>query len=674
MFNNKNILITGGTGNLGKHFVKILLKNFNPNKIVIYSRNESRQYEMQEKISDVCMRYLIGDIRDLERLKLAMKNIDYVIHCATLKNISITEYNPIECVKTNIHGAENIIHAAIENNVKKVISLSTSKAGNPENLYESTVLTSDKLFVASNNIVAKELNTQFSVVRYASTFENIEHIESYFQKLVNIGIDAELINDIKNAKIFFTLDEGVNFVLKSFERMQGGEIFTPKISSRKITELTLSLAADVKYKVLDTYNNKNNEDTVHANVTVEFDDHYVTQPTFNSPEVNFLKNMIGEKGNLSKHFIPYGKQLIEQDDINSVLGVLKSEYLTTGPKVKEFEDMLSVYCGAKYTVAVSNGTAALHLASMTLLNKGDKVLTTPNSFLATSNALLYVGAIPIFTDIAEDGNIDLDLCEEVIKNDPSIKAIYGVAFSGNMLNQKKLKKLRESYNLIILEDCAHAIGAQYEDIKAGSCTNSDCSIFSFHPVKHLTTAEGGAITTNSREIYIKLMHLRNHGMHKDFEMKPWVYEMRDLGYNYRITDLQCALGISQLKKLNTFLERRFEIAKRYDHAFKNTLIKPLYTFDGCSSYHLYVVLVDFSKFHITKVDLFNILKDKNIGIQLHYIPINKQPYYKELGYGDEKTPVMDIYYEECFSLPMYPLLSNEEQEYVIKTLKEVLND
>ena len=170
------------------------------------------------------------------------------------------------------------------------------------------------------------------------------------------------------------------------------------------------------------------------------------------------------------------------------------------------------------------------------------------------------------------------------------------------------------------------------------------------------------------------MHLRNHGMHKDFEMKPWVYEMRDLGYNYRITDLQCALGISQLKKLNTFLERRFEIAKRYDHAFKNTLIKPLYTFDGCSSYHLYVVLVDFSKLNITKVDLFNILKDKNIGIQLHYIPINKQPYYKELGYGDEKTPVMDIYYDECFSLPMYPLLSNEEQEYVIKTLKEVLND
>ena len=374
------------------------------------------------------------------------------------------------------------------------------------------------------------------------------------------------------------------------------------------------------------------------------------------------------------NFIPYGKQLIEQDDIDSVVETLKSDYLTTGPKVKEFEDAISDYCNAKYCVAVSNGTAALHLASLVLLNKGDKVLTTPNSFLATSNAILYAGAKPVFVDIAKNGNIDLDLCEEELKKDSTIKALYGVALSGNMLKQEKLRYLKETYNIIILEDNAHAIGAVYDGVKAGSCANSDMSIFSFHPVKHLTTAEGGAITTNSKEFYEKLLTLRNHGMVRTKDMKPWEYEMRELGFNYRITDIQCALGISQLKKLPSFVSRRVEIAKRYDTAFKNTIVKPLYTFDGKSSYHLYVVQVDFSKLSISKVDLFKTLREKSIGIQLHYMPINKQPYYKSLGYGGEHTPNMDKYYEECFSLPMYPLLSDEEQEYVIKTLMSILDD
>lgn len=372
------------------------------------------------------------------------------------------------------------------------------------------------------------------------------------------------------------------------------------------------------------------------------------------------------------NFIPYGKQNITQDDIDAVVETLKSDYLTTGPKVKEFEDALAKFSDVKYCVAVSNGTTALHLASLVLLNKGDKVLTTPNSFLATSNSILYVGAKPIFVDITKDGNIDLDLCEEELKKDSTIKAIYAVAFSGNPLNQNKLKYLKERYKVAILEDCAHAIGATYNGVKAGSCANSDISIFSFHPVKHITTAEGGAITTNSKEIYEKLLILRAHGMVKTPDMKPWEYEMRELGHNYRITDIQCALGLSQLNKLESFIARRKEIAKTYDSAFKNTIIKPLYTFDSNSSYHLYVVLVDFTKLNVSKEELFIQLREKGIGIQLHYIPINKQPYYKNLGYGNEHTPVMDKYYEECFSLPMYPLLSDEEQQYVIVELFKIL--
>jgi len=273
-----------------------------------------------------------------------------------------------------------------------------------------------------------------------------------------------------------------------------------------------------------------------------------------------------------KNTIHYGKQTINQEDVDALSSTITSELITTGPKTKEFEEALAKYCDAKYAVAVANGTIALHLASLVLLNKNDKVLTTPNSFLATSNAILYVQARPIFVDIAKDGNIDLDLCEEELKKDSTIKAIYAVAFSGNMVNQEKLKYLKETYNIKILEDNAHAIGAIYEGIKAGSCKNSDASIFSFHPVKHITTGEGGAITTNNKEMYDKLLSLRTHGIIKTSDMKPWEYNMTKLGYNGRITDFQCALGISQLKKLPDFIYRRIEIAKTYDKAFKDSVI------------------------------------------------------------------------------------------------------
>jgi len=372
------------------------------------------------------------------------------------------------------------------------------------------------------------------------------------------------------------------------------------------------------------------------------------------------------------NFIPYGKQSIDDKDIEAVQEVLKGDFLTTGPKVEEFEKVICDYTNAKYCVAVCNGTAALHLASIVLLEPNDKVLTTPNSFLATSNAIMYVGAKPIFVDICEDGNIDLDLCEDFLKKDSSIKALYVVHFSGNPINQQKLQYLKEKYNIKILEDCAHSLGASFDGIKAGSCANSDCSILSFHPVKHITTGEGGAITTNSYEIYQRLLRLRSHGMERKPQIAPWYYEMNELGFNYRITDFQCALGISQFKKLDNFIKRRKELAFNYTKAFENSIIKPLYPYNENSSYHLFVVRVDFNKTNINKIDLFIKMKELGIGLQLHYIPINKQPYYKSLGYADEYTPVMDKYYEECFSLPLYPDLSDAEQEYVIGTLWDLI--
>jgi len=384
-------------------------------------------------------------------------------------------------------------------------------------------------------------------------------------------------------------------------------------------------------------------------------------------------------------FIPYGRQSIDNDDIDAVAEVLRSDWLTTGPKIAEFENALCMITDAKYTAAVSNGTAALHLASLALLSEKDRVLTTPNSFAATANSILYAGGEPVFCDITPDGNIDLDLCEEAIKKDSSIKAIYAVHFSGNPVDQQKLRYLKDTYNIRILEDCAHSIGAFDGEVKAGSCTNSDCSILSFHPVKHLTTGEGGAVTTNSKELYEKILRLRTHGIVREgfvndgmaYDAKgnrnPWYYEMQELGFNYRITDIQCALGISQIKRLGGFLKRRRELAQRYDAAFAGSAVRPLYGYDRRSSYHLYVAMADFGKCALTRAEFFMKMREQGIGLQLHYIPINKQPYYKSLGYGEEYTPVMDEYYEKCFSLPMYPSLTDDEQTMVTEAVLELIN-
>lgn len=388
-------------------------------------------------------------------------------------------------------------------------------------------------------------------------------------------------------------------------------------------------------------------------------------------------------------FIPYGKQFIDEEDKKAVLKALGDSFITTGPKIEQFEKEICLTTGAKYAVAMANGTAALHVASLAILKPGDKVLTTPNSFVATSNGILLAGAVPIFTDITADGNIDFDLCEKKLEKDPEIKALYPVHFSGRMVDQDKLDYLRTKYKLKVLEDCAHSLGAEYQGVKGGESRNSDCSILSFHPVKHITTGEGGAITTNDKNLYHKIIQLRNHGITKVPELlqnkdqaydekgnlNPWYYEMQYLTTNYRITDIQGALGISQLKKLNNFIERRKEIALKYDAAFKDhPIIRPLYEFDGKSSYHLYVIRVNFSKLSITKAEFFHLLNGKKIGPQVHYIPIYLQPFYKKFAFNKKKYPEMETYYSEALSIPIYPSLKSSEQDYVIDSLKKIVKN
>ena len=301
MFNNKNIMITGGTGSFGKKYTEILLKKYNPNKIIIFSRDELKQYEMAQEFTNKCMRYFIGDVRDTKRLEKAMKNVDFVIHAAALKHVPIAEYNPMECIKTNIMGAQNVIDAAIANKVKKVIALSTDKAANPVNLYGATKLASDKLFVAANNLTGDQ-DTSFAVVRYGNVINSRGSVVPYFKKLLTSGATKLPITDINMTRFFITLDDGVNFVLKNFSRMSGGEIFVPKIPSMKIIDMAKAIAPDLPHDIIGIRPGEKLHEIMcpsdDSHLTLEFDDHYVIKPTitFSGKTNDYSVNKLNEVG------------------------------------------------------------------------------------------------------------------------------------------------------------------------------------------------------------------------------------------------------------------------------------------------------------------------------------------------------------------------------------------
>jgi len=300
MFNNKNILITGGTGSFGKKYTQIILEKFKPNKIIIFSRDELKQYEMAQSFNNECMRYFIGDVRDRERLDEAMSGVDFVIHAAALKHVPVAEYNPMECIKTNINGAENVIKAAIKNNVEKVIALSTDKAANPINLYGATKLASDKLFVAANNMVG-DRETKFSVVRYGNVTGSRGSVIPFFNKLIDCGANELPITDVKMTRFLITLEDGVNFVLKNFERMYGGEIFIPKIPSMNIVDLALAIAPSLPHKIIGIRPGEKLHEIMcpadDSHLTLEFNDHFVIKPTIQFNHISdFSINNLGEKG------------------------------------------------------------------------------------------------------------------------------------------------------------------------------------------------------------------------------------------------------------------------------------------------------------------------------------------------------------------------------------------
>lgn len=370
-------------------------------------------------------------------------------------------------------------------------------------------------------------------------------------------------------------------------------------------------------------------------------------------------------------YIPYGRQSISEEDIQAVVDVLRSDYLTTGPKVAEFENIVANYVGAKYAVAVSNGTAALHIACLAAgIQPGDEVIVSPITFAASANCVLYCGGKPVFADIKPDTyNIDPEDIERKITS--KTKAVIAVHYTGQPCEMDEISAIAKKHNLVVIEDGAQVISGEYKGKKIGSI--SDMTTFSFHPVKPVTTGEGGMVTTNNEELYQRLKLFHTHGITREESLLthnegPWYYEQLELGYNYRITDIQCALGISQMKRLDQFAAHRRKLARRYDEAFAGCkdIITPYQHPDCLSSYHLYMIQVPAEH----RREIFENLRNKGIGVNVHYIPVYKLPYYQQHGYQSTCCPNAEAFYARAITLPLYADMTEEQVDYVVECVKD----
>ncbi len=383
--------------------------------------------------------------------------------------------------------------------------------------------------------------------------------------------------------------------------------------------------------------------------------------------------------------IPYARQSISEDDIDAVAKVLRSDFITQGPLVNQFEKAIANYCSAQYSIAVSNGTAALHLACLALdVSAGDIVWTSPNTFVASANCALYCGAKIDFVDIDHRTyNLSLDGLKVKLQNAELQgnlpKLLIIVHFAGQSTEMKEVKALSEQYGFAIIEDAAHALGGEYLGQKIGSCLYSDITIFSFHPAKMITTGEGGMVLTNKPELADKIKRLSTHGITKDPKLMAddsqgeWYYQQLELGFNYRITDIQAALGLSQLPRLDEFVKKRRQLAQFYNKQLEGLeLTIPWQHPDSNSSWHLYVVRLNLEKTNKDRKIVYDSMRKADIGVHVHYIPVHTQPYYQQLGFKEGDFPESEKYYQEALTLPLYVDLTEQQISYITKNLSEIL--
>jgi len=701
----KKVLITGGSGLLAVNWALSIRNNY---AVTLLLHNK--------KISLSGVDTDIVSLSSLDEcLSVLTKNQpDIVIHTAGLTNVEECESNPDLAQEVNVDLAKNIAIACSEQNVKLVhISTDHLFSGsqqhsteestvNPINNYAKTKLLGEQQ-VLENCKDALIVRTNFFAwgVGYRQSFSDFILNKLKNNKQVDLFSDVfftPILVDELSKRTHRLIDSNAVgiFNIVSSERISKYE-FGIKLANcfnldvSLINKVSINSKSNLVKRPMDmSLSNAKLRRTLNCEIS-SLDE-----------QLQALKKQESQSAisQVALNIIPYGRHYIDEDDIQSVVDVLRHGMLTQGPKVSEFENKVADYVGVKYAIAVANGTAALHLACMALeLGEGDEVITSPNTFVATSNSILYVGAKPVFVDIDKRTlNIDINQIEQTILDSKNIKAIFPVHFGGLPCDMKIIKQLAEKYNLAIVEDAAHALGATYDDgSKVGNCQYSDMTILSFHPVKGIAAGEGGMITTSDKGLYHKLSLLRSHGISKgnfefpgisqpdnslinkdealeNGELKRWYYEMQHLGYNYRITDMQCALAVSQMDKVESFLDTRKSLVEFYDKAFsKINNIAPLQLHDRInSSHHIYVVGIDFDKIGISRNQFMQRLADQGVGSQVHYIPVVSQPYYQDMGYDLEQYPVVSQYYQNTLSLPLYYGLSRTDQELVVGSIKRLL--
>ena len=699
------VLITGGSGLLAVNWALSIRDNYAVTLLL---------HRKKISLSEVDTEIVSLDSLDKCLSVLVKYQPDILIHTAGLTNVEECETNPNLAQTVNVDLAKNIAIACSNQGVK-LVHISTDhlflgdqefstegSVTNPVNNYAKSKFLGEQQ-VLENCKDALIIRTNFYGwgTKYRQSFSDLILNKLKNNQQVNLFSDVFftpiLIDELskRTHQLIDTNTIGV-FNIVSSERVSKYE-FGIKLANYFNLDVDLinAVSIDDKSNLV-----KRSKDMSLSNA--KFCQTLNCKIATLDEQLEILKEQEDKSATnqVVLDIIPYGRHYIDEDDIQAVVNVLKYGMLTQGPKVAEFESRIADYVGAKYAVAVSNGTAALHLASMALeLGNCDEVITTPNTFVATSNSILYLGAKPVFVDIdPKTLNIDVERIEDTIKISKNIKAIFPVHFAGLPCDMKQIKKLADKYNLAVLEDASHALGATYNNgNKVGNCEYADMTCFSFHPVKGISAGEGGMITTNDFDIYRKLTLLRSHGITKgnfefpgisrpdnslvnkdaaleDGKLKRWYYEMQSLGFNYRITDIQSALAISQMGKIDLFLDARRSMVKAYDKVFKDIPnITPLQAHGrDNSSHHIYVVSIEFDKIGMTRHQFMEKLAEQGVGSQVHYIPVVSQPYYQGIGYSVEQYPVTDAYYQNTLSIPLYYGLSSIDQELVVSSIKELL--
>ncbi len=700
------LLITGVSGLLGNNLAYYFKDKYEV--IGLYSSHPVLIKGIRTEKCDLLYDDSIGKI-------ISDTNPSIIIHCASMTNIDQCEIDKNLTEKINVAATKNIINSIADKDIRSVyISTDAVYDGvkgdfsedddiDPLNYYglskhegELQVLKKEHSLILRTNIFGWNIQDKKSIGEWIlgelngrgkiNGFKDAYFSSIYTMELARV-IDIAIQNNLSGV-----YNCGSQNSCSKYE-------FAVKIAECFGLDKTLIMPIsidDFKFKAKRGKNlsmnvNKLQKELDYKLPTIDQSiDAFYRDYKCHLPEMIKQKNHFNQK---EKALIPYGRQWVDENDIVSVMNVLRSDRITQGPRVDEFERALTEYTGAKYAVAVNSGTAALHIACLAAEAKSDEeVITSPITFAASANCAFYCGSKPVFADIdLKTYNIAPDEIKKKINR--QTKVVIPVHFAGQSCDMESISRIvkeKESESgrkIYIIEDACHALGSLYKNRKVGSCDFSDMVVMSFHPVKNITTGEGGVVLTNDEELYKRLRRFRNHGTTNDSReftnlelafhnsmINPWYYEQIDLGFNYRITDIHSALGISQLKRIDSFIKRRREIVESYNEGLKDiyNLHRPFESPDSVSVFHLYVLLFDFDKIGKSRAEVMEELKKNGVGTQVHYIPVYKHPYYQRLGNYSNDCPNAEAYYEKALSIPLFPMMDAKQVLSVIDGIKRVI--